>query len=140
MEIARIETQNIVNNTNKPLIDWEHDYTTDFLTKFRPISFLDDYDPYYIDSNYNRDPYWDDELYDQQQLQFHNNLSGQNDNNGTDEAIVDNRLTNALIHLWEPNEDLPTEHSQPQERTTSHKHEEIPLLDGAIFANVLISS
>ena len=52
MEIARIETQNIVNNTNKPLPDWEHDYTTDFLTKFRPLSFLDDYDPYYINPDY----------------------------------------------------------------------------------------
>ena len=62
MENARIETQNIVNNTNKPFPDWEKDYTTDLPNKFRPLPFIEEYDPYYTDPEYNRDSYWNDEL------------------------------------------------------------------------------
>ena len=79
MEIDSIGAQNKMNNTTKPLPDWENDYTTDSLTKFRLRSFIEDYDPFYRDPDYTRDPYWDDALYDQQQLQFHHNLSSQNE-------------------------------------------------------------
>ena len=75
MEIAGIETQNIINDTNGILpIKWEHDHTNDFITRFRQLSLIEDYDPYYIDPEYNRDPYRDDGLYDQQLLQIHHNL------------------------------------------------------------------
>ena len=129
MEIARIETQNINNDTNTPFPKWEHDQTTDFTTKVRPLSLIEDYDPYYIDPDYDQDPYWHDELYDQHQLQFHHNLLGHNNNHETDEPIEDNKLTNALIHLWEPNNYTLAGHSQLQERSTLHTNEETPLLD-----------
>ena len=45
MENARIETQNIVNNTNKPFPDWEKDYTTDLPTKFRPLPLIEELTP-----------------------------------------------------------------------------------------------
>ena len=64
MEIARTETENLINDTNTPLPKREQDYTYDFTTRFGPLSLIEDYDPYYIDPDYNRDPYWDDELYD----------------------------------------------------------------------------
>ena len=140
MEIARIKTQNLIHNTYKPLPDWEIDYTTDFTTKFRPLSNTEEYDPYYIDPDYNRDPYWEDELYDQQHLQFHHNLLGQNDNLGQDEPISDIALTHALIHLWEPNETKSNDQLQPKGGKALKTQDEASLLDENIFVNVLISS
>ena len=70
MEKAFILTMNVTYNTNKPLPFYECDYTKDFNTPFRPLPLVEDYDPHYYDPEYRRDPYWDDELYDQFSLEF----------------------------------------------------------------------
>ena len=70
MEKAFILTMNVTYNTNKPLPFYECDYTKDFNTPFRPLPLIEDYDPHYYDPEYRRDPYWDDELYDQFSLEF----------------------------------------------------------------------
>ena len=43
---------------------YEKDYTKDFETQFRPLQLIEDYNPQYIDPEYGKDPYWDDDLYD----------------------------------------------------------------------------
>ena len=70
MEKAIIITYNITHLFQKPIPVWDPDYTTAFTTRFRPIPFVDDYNPTYIDQDYGRDPYWDTELNKQDLLQF----------------------------------------------------------------------
>ena len=92
------------SNTNNPSPEWKQDLSTDVLTKFRSLPIIEDDDPY-IDSDYNRDTYWDDQLYDQQQLNFHQQVLRQENMDETDELIDEQcKLINALMHLWEPNE------------------------------------
>ena len=140
MEIACSQTQILVHNTNKLLPDWQIDYTTDSPARFRPLSIIEDYDPYYIDPDYNRDLYWNEELYDQQNIQFHHNYQNQDDDVDTDEPINNNMLTNALIHLWEPNPIKYNKCLQPKDGNELKTQDETSLIDESIFANVLIST
>ena len=49
---------------------YEIDYTKDFEIRFRPLQLIEDYNLQYIHPQYGKDPFWDDELYDKQNLQF----------------------------------------------------------------------
>ena len=49
MEKAIIITYNNTHLFQKPMPVWDPDYTTTFTTRFRPIPFVDDYNPTYID-------------------------------------------------------------------------------------------
>ena len=49
-------------------------------------------------------------------------------------------LTNALIHLWEPNEIKPNDYLQPKDRNGLNIQDETSLRDESNFANVLIST
>ena len=140
MEIAFIQTQNLVHITNKPLPDWEIDYTTDFPTRFRPLSIIEEFDPYYIDPDYNRDPFWYEELYNQQNLQFHHNYQNQDDDVDTNEPISNKMLTNALIHLWEPNPIKYNKCLRPKDGNELKPQNKTSLIDESIFANVLITT
>ena len=55
METATLITYN--NNLyQKQIPFWDPDYTINFSTCFRPITFIDDYNQNYIDPDYGRDP------------------------------------------------------------------------------------
>ena len=69
MEKACIRTYKIVHS-DRPDRFYEIDYTKDFETQFRPLPLIEDYHPQYPDPEYGKDSYWDDELYDRQNLQF----------------------------------------------------------------------
>ena len=43
-------------------------------TPFPPSSKLPDCEPQFIDLHYQQDPYWNDDLYDQEKLERKNNL------------------------------------------------------------------
>ena len=69
MEKAYIKTYKAVHN-DRPDRYYDMDYTENLETQFRPLPLIEDYNPQYIDPDYGKDPYWDDELYDKQNLQF----------------------------------------------------------------------
>ena len=69
MEKAYIKTYKQVHN-DCPDRFYEIDYTKDFETPFRPLPLIEDYHPEYTDTEYGKDPYWVDEIYDRQNLQF----------------------------------------------------------------------
>ena len=69
MEKAYIKTYKEVRN-DRPDRYYDCDYTKAFETQFRPLQLIEDYNPQYFDPEYGKDPYWDDELYDKQNLQF----------------------------------------------------------------------
>ena len=69
MEKSSIKTHKKVHN-DRPDRYYEMNYTKDFETQFRPLQSIEDYNPQYIDPEYGKDPHWDNELYDQENLQF----------------------------------------------------------------------
>ena len=69
MKKAYIKTYKVAHN-DRPDRYYEKDYTKDFETQFRPLQLIEDYNPQYIDPEYDKDPYWDDDLYDRQSIQF----------------------------------------------------------------------
>ena len=104
MEKAIIITYNITHLFQKPIPVWDLDYTTAFTTRFRPIPFVDDYNPTYIDQDYGRDPYWDTKLYKQDILQFQYVLDDIDHYNKTvhkNPPITHNKKTRALIGNWQ---------------------------------------
>ena len=95
MENACIKAYNDTNINQREPIDWENDFANDFQTTFRPISLIENYDPYYEDPQFGRDPYWDDEHYDQENLQFYYNFD-----KPTSEVELDNWETDRTMESF----------------------------------------
>ena len=130
----------------KPILDGDLDYTTTFKTRFRPIPLIDDYNPTYIDPDYDRDPYWDTEVYNQDLLQFQYVLDDIEHCNQTvheNPPITHNKKTRALIENWQMNDG--TNHPVFSNPLGTENHGNTAefisqsLLDEKQFQNVLIT-
>ena len=101
MEKAYIKTYKEVRN-DRPDRYYDFGNTKDIETQFRPLQLIEEYNPQYFDPEYGKGPFWDDALYDKQNLQLR-----RDDYSPTDDeevpGIVDNQLSRALIELWQPN-------------------------------------
>ena len=53
---------------HKTFPTYKHDYTEDFDTQFRPLAIVVAYQTNSVDPQYGRDPYWNEDLYDQHHL------------------------------------------------------------------------
>ena len=99
---------------------YEHDYTDNFDTQFRPLLEVVAYDAYFADPQYGFDPYWDEELYDQDKLEYRDTYNKPNDQIECDDLITDahvsDALRNALIDLWTVNPHLPDTSALPNFR------------------------
>ena len=95
----------------KTLPTYKHDYTDNFETQFRPLPEVVAYDAYFVDPQYGLDPYWDEELYDQNKLEYKNTYKRPNDEIECDDLTTDvhvsDALRYALIDLWTVNPQLP---------------------------------
>ena len=98
---ARMETQHIIHSDH-PYLYRRNSHDKDSETYFRPLQTVEDYDPQYYDPEYGKNPYWDNELNDQTNLQFRNDDYPPTDVED-DPEIEDNTLSRALIDLWQPN-------------------------------------
>ena len=146
MEKAIIITYNITHLFQKPIPVWDPDYTTTFTTRFRPIPFVNDYMPTYIDQDYGRDPYCDTELYKQHLLQFQYVLGDIDHYNKTvheNPPLTHNKKTRALIENWQMNDrtNHPLFPNPLGTENTENSAESIPqsLLDEKPFQIVLIT-
>ena len=133
MEKTYIKKYKMVHN-DRPDRYYDIDYTTAFESRFRPLQQIEDYDPHYIDPEYGVDPYWDNSLYDQRELQFKCDDHPPTDDED-DPEVLDNKLTRALIQLWQPNSEITNE----QEIEDLNKEGEPGLLDESAFLHVLIT-
>ena len=130
----------------KPLPVWDLDYTTTFTTRFRPVPFIDNYNPTYIDPDYGRDPYWNTEIYNQDLLQFQyvlDDIAHYQTTVHENPPITHNKKTRALIENWQMN-DGTTHPVFPNPLGTENTEtcaEPIwqPLLDEKQFQNILIT-
>ena len=77
---------------------YEYDYTDNFDTQFRPLPEAVAYDAYFVDPQYGFDPYWDEELYDQDKLEYKDTYNKPNDQIECDDLITDAHVSDALRH------------------------------------------
>ena len=102
---------------HKALPTYEYDYTDNFDTQFRPLLEVVAYDPYFVDPQYGFDPYWDEEIYDQDKLEYKDTCNKPNDQIESDDLItkahVSDALRYALIDLWTVNPHLPDTSALP---------------------------
>ena len=136
MDIARIATQYIIHSDH-PYLYRRNSQDKDSETYFFPLQTVDDYDPQYYDAEYGKDPYWDNELYDQTKLQFRNDDYPPTDDED-DPEIEDNTLSRALTELWQPN----FEAFIPEvDATQQQEDRKVPnsLLDETAFLHLLVA-
>ena len=101
MEKTYIKTYRIVHE-DSPDRYQEMDYTKDFRTQFHLLQLIEDYNPQYIDPEYGKDPNWDDELYDEESLQFRHDEYPPTDDEEYP-VVLDTKLSRALKELWQTN-------------------------------------
>ena len=113
---------------HKILPTYEYDYTDNFDTHFRPLPEVVAYDPYFVDPQYGFDPYWDEELYDQDKLAYKDTYNKPKNQIECDDLItyahVSDALRHALIDLWTVNPQLPDtsalQNFQPRPQNQQH--------------------
>ena len=99
---------------------YEYDYTDNIDTQFKPIPEVVAYDAYFVHPQYGFDPYWDEELYDHDKLEYKDTYNKPNDQIECDDLITDahvsDALRHALIDLWTDNPHLPDTSALPNFR------------------------
>ena len=112
--MRRYNSMHIIHNT---LSTYEYDYTENFETQFRPLPEVVAYDAQFVDPQYGLDPYWDEDLYDQDKLEYKNTYNKPNHQIGSDDLITDAHVSDALryalIDLWTVNPHLPDTSTLP---------------------------
>ena len=69
MEKAYIRRYNNMHRIHEIFPTYIYDCTDNFDTQFKPFPLVVAYDAYFVDPQYGFDPYWDEELYDQDKLE-----------------------------------------------------------------------
>ena len=136
MEKAYIKTYKAVHN-DRPHRYYDMDYTKNFETHFRPLPLIEDYNPQYIDPDYGKDPYWDDELYDKQNLHFRSDDYPPTDDED-DPDIVENTISRDLIDLWQSNFEATSPEVETIQRQEDH-NDPTSLLDETAFLHLLVA-
>ena len=111
MEKAYIRRYNNMHILQKIFPTYEYHYTDDFETPFRSLPEVVAYDAYFVDPQYGFDPYWEEELYDQDKLEHKDTYNKPNDQIECDDLITDAHVSDtlryAIIDLWTVNPHLP---------------------------------
>ena len=110
MKKAYTRRYNNMHMIHKTLRVYKYDYTDNFETQFRPLPAVVAYNTYFIDPQYGLAPYWDDDLYGQDNLEYKDTYNKPNDQIGIDDLITDSHVSDALryflIDLWTVNPQL----------------------------------
>ena len=89
MEKAYIRRYNQVLIIHKQPPRYEYDYTDIFDTQFRPLPEVVTYDAHFVDPQDGLDPYWDEDLYDQDKLEYRDTYNKPNEQIESDDLITD---------------------------------------------------
>ena len=139
MEKAYIRLYNNMHIIHKIFPTYEYDYTDNFDTQFRPLPEAVAYDAYFVDPQYGFDPYWDEELHDQENLEYKDSYNKPNDQIESDDLITDahvsDALRNSLIDLWTVNPQLHDTSALPNFQPRPHNQQkEMAVIDDQISA------
>ena len=143
MEKAYIRRYNNTHIIHKTLPTYEYDYTDNFDTHFRPLPEVVAYDPYFVDPQYGFHPYWDEEIYDQDKLEYKDTYNKPNDQIEFDDLITDvhvsDALRHAVTHLWTINPRLPDTSPLPNFRQRAQNQQrQIPIIDDQILPQLQV--
>ena len=144
MKKAYIRRYNNMHMIHKTLPTYKHDYTDNFETQFRPLPEVVAYDTFFVHPQYALGPYWDEQFYDQDKLEFLDNYNKSNDQIVSEGLITDAHVSDALryalIVLWTLNPRLPDTSALPnfQSRPESQQ-KQIAVIDGQILAQVQVT-
>ena len=120
MEKAYIRRYSNMHIIHKILPTYEYDYTDNFDTQIRPLPEINAFDAYFVDPQNGFEPYWDEELYDQDKLEYKDTYNKPNDQIECDDLITDahvsDALRHALIDLWTVNPHQPDTLALPKFR------------------------
>ena len=144
MEKAYIRRYNNMHIIHKTLPTYEYDYTDNFDTHFRPLPEVVAYDPYFVDPQYGVDPYWDEELHDQDKLDDNDTYNKPNDQIEYDDLITDAHVSDALryavIDLWTVNPQLPDTSPLPNFRPRpQNQQRQIAVIDDQILPQLQVT-
>ena len=110
----------MIHNT---LPTYKYDHTDNFETKFRVFPEVIAYNAYFVDRQYGLDPYWDEELYNQVELECTDTYKKPNDQSESEDIITDAHVSNALryalMDLWTVNPHLPDTSALPNFQQTT---------------------
>ena len=126
---AYLQRYNNMHMIHKTLPTDEHDYTDIFDTQFRPLPEVVAYDTYFVDPQQGLYPYWDEDLNDQDKLEYKDTYNKPNDQIESDDLVPDAHvsyvLQNALIDLCTVNPNLPDTSALPnfQSRPQNQKRQ-----------------
>ena len=111
MEKAYIRRYNKMQKIHKTLPIYKYDYTNNFETQFRTLPEVVVYDTLFVEPQYGLDPYWDEDLYDQDKLEYKETYHKPKDQNESEDLITDAHVSDALwyalIDLWTVNPHIP---------------------------------
>ena len=129
---------------HKEFPTYEYDITDNFDTYFRPLPEVVAYDPYFVDPQYGFDPYWDEEIYDQDKLEYKDTYKKPNDQIESDDLITDEHVSEALryavIDLWTVNPQLPDTSQLPNFRPRpQNQQRQIPVIDDQILPQLQVT-
>ena len=89
MKTADIERYNKTHLLKKQTPIHHRTVTQNTSTPFWPLPEITDHEPQFIDSHYQQDPYWNDDLYDQQKLEYKHNFNKPPEQIEEDDIITD---------------------------------------------------
>ena len=121
---AYIQRHNKMHMIHKTFPTLKHDYTEDIDTQFRPLPEVVTNDTFFVDPQSGLDTYWDEDLYDQDKLEYKDPHTKSNDQIESDHLIMDahasDTLRYALIDFWTVNPQLrdtsPLPNIQPRQQ------------------------
>ena len=141
---AYIRRFNHMHIIHKTLPTYEYDYTDNFETKFRPLPEVVAYDIYFIDPQYGLEPYWDEDFYDQDILEYKDTHNKPNDQVEGDDLITDADVSDALRYavsdLWTVNPQLPDTLALPNIQTRpQNEQRQIAVIDNQFFPQLQVT-
>ena len=102
---------------HRTLPTYKYDYTDNFDRQFRPLPEVVAYDTYFVGPQYGLEPYWVEDLYDQDKLEYKDTYNKPKDSYESDDLITDANVSDALrynlIDLWTMNPHLPDTSALP---------------------------
>ena len=144
MEKAYIQRYNSMHMIHKTLPTYKYDYTDIFDTQFRPLPEVVAYDTYFIDPQYGLDPYWNEDLYDQDNLEYKDTYHKLNDQIESVDSItnahVSDALRYALIDLWTVNPFLPDTAALPNfPSRRQNRQRQVAVIDDQILPQLQVA-
>ena len=144
MEKAYIRKKYNMRVIHKTLPIYKYDYPKNFETQIRPLPEFVAYDSKFVDSQYGLEPYWDEDLHDQDKLEYRDTYNKpknqiESDDLNTD-AHVSDALRYSLIDLWTVNPQLPDTSALPDfQPRPQNQHRQTAVIDNQILPQLQVT-